>query len=267
MDYKIKKISEVNIDLLNNFYRAAFPLRYKNLIKNWKWYYRIGYNNHEPLVLEYKSKIVSMAGLIPAKLNFQKKLIDAIWFTDFLTLKEFRKKGFGSILTKEWMKICPTQITFCNDESLKLFKKFKWLCNNDTYRSIKLVKFNKLIPIIKNLNIDIKSNFFKSFLKKNKINEKLIKPTNITNDTLLKLCRIEENKSKDSKFLSIIRDEKWFKWRLVECPYNSDVYQFIDDLDIIVCHIFKFKNLKRINILYSYIHDKKKTNVYNKIKW
>ena len=52
MDYKIKKISETNIDLLNQFYKLAFPSRYKSLIKHWKWYYKIGDSNFEPLVLE-----------------------------------------------------------------------------------------------------------------------------------------------------------------------------------------------------------------------
>jgi len=160
MNYKIKKISEVNTELLNNFYKVTFPFRFKNLTNHWKWYYRIGHTNFEPLILEYDSKIIGMAGLIPVELKFKEKITDAIWFTDFFVLKEFRKKGLGSVLTKEWMNLCPIQITFCNDESLKIFKKFKWKNNDYTYKNIKPLNFFKLIPIVKKFNINLQSKLF-----------------------------------------------------------------------------------------------------------
>ena len=40
-----------------------------------------------------------------------------------MVLPEFRKSGFGEQIIKEWMKICENKITFCNDLSLKIFKK------------------------------------------------------------------------------------------------------------------------------------------------
>ena len=40
MNYKIKKISEINQDTLNQFFKMAFPSRYQALSKHWKWYYK-----------------------------------------------------------------------------------------------------------------------------------------------------------------------------------------------------------------------------------
>ena len=141
MNYKIRKISEINKASLDAFFKAAYPDRYNNLVNHWRWYYRLDYNNFEPIVIEVNSEIIGMAGLISSKLKYCNKVSDAIWFTDFIILKEFRNKGYGSILTKEWMKICPIQITFCNNESLKVFKKFSWQSNNDTYRNIKPINY------------------------------------------------------------------------------------------------------------------------------
>ena len=64
--------------------------------------------------------------MLPIELNILGKKTSAIWFVDFAILNEFQGKGYGKILTKEWMKICPNQITFCNNLSLRVFKKFGW---------------------------------------------------------------------------------------------------------------------------------------------
>ena len=89
---------------------------------NWRWSYRIGFSNFEPILIIIESKIVGMAGLIPTNLKINGKILKAAWFTDFHILKEFRNKGLGKILVKEWMKISPLQITYCNDDSLRIFK-------------------------------------------------------------------------------------------------------------------------------------------------
>lgn len=254
MDYKIKKISETNIDLLNQFYKLAFPSRYKSLIKHWKWYYKIGDSNFEPLVLECKGKIVGMAGLIPENLSFEGKIHQAIWFTDFYILKEFRNKGLGSILTKEWMKICPIQITYCNEESLKVFKKFNWKNNNIIYRKINPINISNLIPIFNKLNFNLKIKLFK---KKNKNfeNFKQFQPDKIKIQNIKKYCKLEEQRIKNGKTFSIIRDENWFEWRFINCPYSSEIFEFECNQELVIAHIYKKDNKKRLNILYSHTQE------------
>ena len=51
LTYKINKISEVETNSLSIFYKKVFFKRYKSLTQNWKWWYRVGYNNFEPLIL------------------------------------------------------------------------------------------------------------------------------------------------------------------------------------------------------------------------
>ena len=255
MDYKIKKISEVNNELLNHFYKLAFPLRYKTLINHWKWSYKIGQSEFEPLVLERDSKIIGMAGLIPEKLRFETSMHQGIWFTDFHILESYRNKGLGSFLTKEWMKICPIQITYCNEESLKIFKKFNWKNNKTIYRKIIPINFLKLIPVLKKINLNYKGNLFS---RGKKIDDKEIdkvQPSNINIKDLTKLCKVEEWNLTNKNIFSIVRDEDWFKWRFIDCPYALEIFKFEFNNDLIVGHIFKINNEKRLNILYSYSQD------------
>ena len=109
--YKINKISEVKTDQLLDFYKKIYHKRYKSLAYNWRWWYRIGYNQFEPLIISVDNKIIGQAGLLPVDLNILENKVPAIWFVDFAILSKFQGKGFGKILVKEWMKICPNQIT------------------------------------------------------------------------------------------------------------------------------------------------------------
>ena len=50
---------------------------------------------------------------------------------------EFKGKGLGKILCKEWMKICPNQMAICSDDSLRVLKKFGWKDNFATKRLVR----------------------------------------------------------------------------------------------------------------------------------
>ena len=154
--YNINKISEVNLELLSNFYKDIFFQRHKSLIQNLKWWYRLGYNEFEPLVLSVDGKVIGQAGLLPVDLIIRGKEIKAIWFIDFAIQSKFRGKGYGQILTKEWMKICPNQITYCNNQSLRIFKKLGWRNNLSTRRLLRPINYLKFIPVIKNLNLSLR---------------------------------------------------------------------------------------------------------------
>ncbi len=259
--YKIYKISEVDINLLSIFYKSTFKSRHKSLTNNLNWWYRTGYNNFEPLVLFSDNKVIGQAGLIPVDLLLNDKKIQAIWFTDFAILPEYRNQGLGSILTKEWMKICPNQITFCNDVSLKVFKKLGWKNNLSNKRFVKPINYFKLIPIINQLNLNFANQLVKNFLNK-KFKEKIIltpfkvsQNYNIIKDSF-------NNKIKHSKenCLEILRDESWLKWRLLECPFKDELYFFEFKNSFAVVRIYNQKKLKRLNILYQYSTDESSKN-------
>jgi len=251
--YKINKISEVETHKLSEFYKKIYHKRHKTLTTNWHWWYRAGHNGMEPLILSIDNKIIGQAGLLPVDLNILGKKTPAIWFVDFAILREFQGKGYGQILTKEWMKICPNQITFCNDLSLKIFKKFGWKNNTNTKRLALPINAFKFIPIIKKFEF----NFFNSQLRnliKRKYNQKVsINPYKISENFKIINDSFKEKKNvKNNEFAEIIRDEKWLIWRLMECPYKKDIFFFENKNNFAIAHIFSIKNIKKLNILFTY---------------
>ena len=67
--YKINKISEIDKIQLSNFYKKIYQQRCKSLTSNWKWWYRVGYGEFEPLILSTDGKIIGQAGLLPIDLK------------------------------------------------------------------------------------------------------------------------------------------------------------------------------------------------------
>ena len=254
--YKINKISEIKEEQLLDFYKKVYKNRYKNLANNWRWWYRAGSSGYESLILSIDNKIIGQAGLLPIELNILGKKTSAIWFVDFAILHEFQGKGYGKILTKEWMRICPNQITFCNNLSLRVFKKLGWKNNLSTKRLAKPLNALKFLPGFKKFNFNLSSSALKYFIKRKyrqefpikvyKINENF----KIINDSF-KIRLVEKN----NNFAEIVRDEAWLHWRLIECPYKKDIYFFEHKNNFAIVHIFTIGNVKKLNILYTYSID------------
>ena len=150
--FHIKKVSEIDKNRLFKFYRESF--NYKNNNPDiLSWRYRPGFKSFEPLVLEVDDEICGHAGLIANDLKIKDRIKTGIWFTDFYVKEKYRSLGYGKLLTKEWMKICPIQITLCNDLSLQIFKKMDWSYNNKFLRKIKISNMLNFIPIFKRSKI------------------------------------------------------------------------------------------------------------------
>ena len=235
----INKISEINKDKLLNFYQKSFNFE-KSVLENYEWRYRSGYCNYESLVLSVDNQIYGHAGLIPVKLKIDEKVQTVIWFTDFFISPGHRSKGYGKILTEAWMKTCPTQITLCNNESLRIFKKFNWSYNNNFVRKIKFYNFHKILPVLR------KKTPLKIFLDSSgnlKLEEQNLK-------TIENILLIEQKNHK-KKIVSIIRDENWFRWRILECPYKKNIFIFSYNNNYFIINIKNKNNLKILNFLYS----------------
>ena len=215
------------------------------------WLYRINLFGFEPLVLEYRDKIVGHAGMISNKIKKNGKIYKCIWFVDYKVLKELRGVGLGTLLCEEWMKISPHQLAITNNNSLKVFKKFGWIEKNNHIRAAKIINHLKWIPIIKSLNNNIleKINFYRYFKRSN---FKRILPYKLkTNILTLKKNFLANEKNKNNKKIIILRDEDWFNWRIKESPFLDDYYFFKKDGSFIIIHLFTVSNLKRVHILYS----------------
>ena len=73
--YKIKKISEVDINKLSYFYKKIYFERHKSLTNNWRWWYRVGLTEAEPIILSLNDKIIGQAAYLPTELNVLGKKI------------------------------------------------------------------------------------------------------------------------------------------------------------------------------------------------
>lgn len=250
IDYNIINISQVKIDHLSEFYKKAFNKRHITLIKHWKWWYRNNYLGYEPLILSYRNEIIGQAGLIPVKIRINNKTLPAIWFVDFVILPKFQGKGFGKILTEAWMKICPNQITYCNDKSLKIFKKFGWVENKFTQRLARPINPLKWVPFFKKFEFNFLDKLFKDNLKKKIDSTIKINPYSFEENYKV----IFDSFNKNFKILSnnngIVRDEEWLNWRLMECPFKNNIRFFEYKGNIAIAHIFISNQIKRLNILY-----------------
>ena len=263
--YNIKKISKVDESQLFDFYTKVYSNVKKSFKINMKWHYRIGYNDFEPIVIIVGDKIIGHAGLIPGEVEAQNQKHKVIWFTDLIILPEYRKKGYGKILIQEWMKICPNQITFCNNSSLRVFKKLDWKHDFSTKRNIYPINYFNITPVLKSFGLNIGNNLIRYFLKKKLNNRKLVTPVKISETHIQDLVEssqiIEKNKA------VVVRDENWFRWRLIETPYKDSIFFFEDKGKFIVAHIFYQNNLKRLNILYSNVVNNEKDILDLVVKW
>tara|TARA_A100000164_G_C21829511_1_gene734557 strand:- start:116 stop:1072 length:957 start_codon:yes stop_codon:yes gene_type:complete len=248
-NYITKNISKVNINELLNFYKEAFKLRDPIFFNNFKWFYRMGESNYEPIVIFEKGKIIAHAGLIPENIKYNNKNFKFIWFTDLVVLPEFRKTGFGEQIIKERMKTCENQITFCNDLSLQIFKKLQWKESYSTSRYIKPIFFDKF--------------YFKKYLHKedfknlkiHKIDEKLIRD-------ILPF----EKKNNVQDFACFLRDEKWFEWKFLKCPFKTDILCFDYNSQYVLAFFDKRKKSRRLNILYSTEKSLQKSKIFKLIQ-
>ena len=260
LKYKINKISEVPQDQLSVFYKKTYSLRYKSLINNWRWWYRVGYNEFEPLIVSIDNKVIGQAAYLPTEINVQGSKVPAIWFVDYATLPEFKGKGLGKIMYREWMKICPNQMAICSDDSLRVLKKFGWKDNASTQRLAKPINTLNFLPVIKNLNLNFANNLLRYFIKRKyhrNISVNLYKITD--NFKVIKDSFKSKKILKNNEYANIERNYAWLNWRLMECPYKKDIFFFEYKNNFAIVHVF-FNYVKRLNVLYTYTTDQNHEN-------
>lgn len=239
-NFHIRKISQIDKAKLKDFYFSAFKFE-KNIHEHYAWRYRLGFNNFEPLALLINNEICGHAGLMPVNLKINNRIEKSIWFTDFFIKPKYRGVGYGKLLTKSWMEICPLQITLCNDESLKIFKKFNWSYNNKFIRKIKMLNYLKVLPVFRK-----PSSSDTVILKE--FND--IKVIDVDNKSLSKIIDSSEKNLAKQK-IGLVRDENWFKWRINECPYKKDIFFLKYNNIYLISHILKKNNLNVLNIIFS----------------
>ena len=130
MHLKIKRVNELKNEDIIKFIKKIYSKRSFKIFTIYNWLYQVNTNKVEKSIVAInKNKIIAHAGIIPFKLDLFGKKIKGSWFTDFIVQKEYQNKGIGKTLTKNWLNFEGIGVTFCNDNSFRVFKKFGWLSN------------------------------------------------------------------------------------------------------------------------------------------
>lgn len=242
-----KKLSEFNSVELSQCFNKFYPEKSKFLIKNWKWIYRVKLFGLDPLIMMQEKEMVGFAGSISTNIIIQNNIKKAKWFVDFKIDKKKRNIGLGKILTQKWMEDDILCLTFCNNISLKIFKKFGWKETSPVYDSRLVLNPLKFLPLVKYLNTSLIRNIL-NFTKSN-ININIFKIKN-NEKLLIELFNNHTKKNKDN-IIHVSRDSNWINWRLFESPL-VDRYLFFkyQESFLIIDHFF-LNNINKISVIFS----------------
>ena len=240
----ICSVLKVKRKTLSSFYKQNFRNKFLFINKNWKWLYRTNFKKKVyPLVVLRDNKIIGHSGHMPFELLINKKKYLSSWFVDFKIIPKFQNYGYGSYLAGEWIKKVQIGFAFCNNKSLKVFKKNKW----NLYKNFFLFflfsnPFNyfKLTRLFPNKIIYVLNNFFLFFFKKvNKFKKQKIIFHNLN--------------YKNLKLINSTKDEHFFKWRVLKSPNlkNYKIISLEDKNFFFLLKINKKKKLKYLEILLS----------------
>lgn len=255
-DVSILSAHDVDTSLLLDFYNIQYPERKISLI--WKWFYRSSfYNNEIPLVALYDGRVIACAGMIPFNVFLDGKYYTASWFIDFAVLPQFQRCGVGTLLTERWMEFSDLYVTFCNERSTSLFKKYGWIESFDTYLHCYLLmpfdrpRFAGSMPLFLRKILNVASRPFLDIAY-----YKYASPVdNIRFDDLNSnsLARFKTSLNMPNNTVVPIRDSDYISWRLLNSS-DKDRYRVFSigdasDASIIIKMCSK-KHFNYIDILW-----------------
>lgn len=217
-----------------------------------KWQFRIGYNAAvEPIYIKYNGKIVGQAALQPIVASCKGKEYVATWYNNFIVLPSMQGKGLGKILTKKWMELAPLHITNCNDNSMAVFRKLGWDEEFHTVRYGLPININALAKSkgwggVKAMAASILSPFYSLWLK-TKYGSKT--KATIANVADIPIAQIVAD-CKEEGANTLVRDEAWVQWRLLNSPYAGNHFRIQDGEAVIYFRVLAYAGIKRVHILY-----------------
>jgi hypothetical protein len=224
----IRSSIEVPSEKLDAFFKEMYLDRNCDIRRYWKWFCRLEcHNNKGPLVITDGDKIIAHAGIIPFEMRLDDGLIkNAAWFIDFAILPDYQKRGLGIKLTKKWMELSDVYVTFCNEKSMGIFKKYGWIESFDTrlhhviINPLKYPKiWNKLESRMPNfvLNalgtclVTVAVIYYRRFARS--LNELQFEA--VTRSSIQKFQVFLKT---DGEVTTAVRDSKYLFWRFLESP-------------------------------------------------
>ncbi len=221
--------SDINNDLLIDFYKAMYPERKNLLPRVWKWLNRFSSPEGKgPLVVLYNNRVVAHAAMIPFTVTVKGVQYTASWFVDFVVLPQFQKKGIGTLLARQFMEFFDLCVEIGhNEKSGSVFKRLGWIKSANTYLHLYLLlpfnhpKFRNKLPLSVCKILDVLprvifQHFYHTYLSSfdvpyfNKLDA----------DSLIQFVYYGEAKEKN---VIPSRTLDYLSWRLLESP-DKDEY-------------------------------------------
>ncbi len=255
-DISILSAHDIDDRLLLDFYNIMYPGRRNSFI--WKWLNRSSfYDNKIPLVILYGGRVIAHAGMIPFNVYLDGKYYTASWFMDFAVLPRFQRCGLGAILTEKWMEFSDLYVTFCNEKSMGLFKKYGWVESFDTYLHRYLLmpfdrpRFIKSMPLFIRKILNTASLPFLGITY-----HKYASPINnicFYDLNSNSLARFNASLNMQDKTVVPIRDSDYISWRLLNSP-DKDRYRVFSMKDVndasIIIKMCSKNHFKYIDLLW-----------------
>ena len=166
-------------------------------------------------------KIIGYFGIIPTKVHWENKLKDAFWWIDLIVSKEYRGKGYQSIVDDYIRNRPEIKRGFPNKFAAKIHKKHNWRI----FDHLKIMLFP--IKPSKSSIVDEKSSLFGAIL-----NILVIPLVHVRKHKSPRWSYIDIHpkfdeyaqlfKSTRSGQVTIKKDLDFFKWRYLDSPYSHE---------------------------------------------
>lgn len=220
---EIRKATTIEGSVMARFYGEAFPERSALLSKHWRWLYRVGrFPGIEPLVLVEDERVVGHAGVIPLTLSRLGREATAIWFVDFSILPEFQGQGHGKALTEAWMAMCPDRVTFCNERSIQVFRRFGWKERSDANVLTQPLELSAPLRRFGALGAGagrLLNPAWLAWLRARSSGAPALETAPLPLDAGGLAERLDDPSAPGPR---VVRDAEWFKWRLLENPRRDE---------------------------------------------
>lgn len=239
------------------FYQKMFPGRHRDLSEHWRWWYRSGeFSGIEPIAALRDGRMVGQAGVIPEKLEMGGVVTTAIWFIDFAVVPECQGLGLGKQLTRAWMALCPNQITFCNDRSMRIFRKFGWHESFQSHRCAAPIHPLRVLEArVPRLGLPRAvrdsarlARASSLWLRGRLRHAPVLAPEALDPSRLWDLMKA--GGPRPAADLAVHRDEQWVDWRFARNPFLREHLLFRHAGAFGVARAFLSSGLRRFHILY-----------------
>lgn len=248
---EIRKASTILGSVMSRFYGDAFPQRAEFLSQHWRWLYRLGrFPGIEPLVLVEGERVVGHAGVIPLMLSRLGREAPAMWFVDFALLPEYQGKGHGKALTEAWMAQSPDRVTFCNERSIQVFRKFGWkerfdacVLSQPLELGAPLGRYGGAAAAAGRLI----GPAWRAWLRARCSGAPALETAPLPLDAGGLAERFAEPAAEGTR---VVRDAEWFKWRLLENPRREEHLLASAAGVNAVLRLFKSRGRRRAHLLH-----------------